>query len=111
VKKKTIYDKEWYRFRKEYLSKPENQDCAICGKSVWSDRSAKGRLLPPELDHKVRLKDGGSKYDLSNLQPLCHSCHSIKRAYEKVGQPFRYKGCDVSGTPLDPNHHWNIASK
>lgn len=32
------------------------------------------------VDHIVPLKQGGERLALSNLQPLCHSCHAIKTA-------------------------------
>tara|TARA_R110000751_G_scaffold108446_6_gene205062 strand:+ start:2089 stop:2457 length:369 start_codon:yes stop_codon:yes gene_type:complete len=34
------------------------------------------------VDHIVPLKQGGERLALSNLQPLCHSCHAIKTAKE-----------------------------
>ena len=29
-------------------------------------------------DHKIRIADGGSELDWSNLQPMCSSCHNKK---------------------------------
>lgn len=44
-------------------------------------------------------------WNRDNWQPLCKSCHdSIKQRFEKSG---RVAGCDTSGMPLDPNHHWS----
>ena len=34
------------------------------------------------VDHIVRIKDGGSRTDYSNLQSLCESCHAKKSAKE-----------------------------
>jgi 5-methylcytosine-specific restriction protein A len=45
--------------------------CAVCGREPTQ-----------EIDHIVRLKDGGLPYDWSNLQGLCSSCHAVKRSAE-----------------------------
>jgi 5-methylcytosine-specific restriction enzyme A len=34
------------------------------------------------IDHIVRIKDGGSRTDFSNLQNLCEHHHAVKSAYE-----------------------------
>ena len=46
--------------------------------------------------------------DPGNLQPLCHECHSRKTAASH-GKSVR-QGCDASGNPSDPMHHWNQAA-
>lgn len=47
-------------------------------------------------------------WDRANWQSLCTNCHSsYKQRLEKSG---REVGCDVSGRPLDPRHHWNRPS-
>ncbi|MDD1978994.1 HNH endonuclease [Pseudomonas tussilaginis] len=72
------------------------------------------------VDHKVapRLKDAKASgdparikaawklfWDPDNWQSLCKFCHdSVKQRLERSG---RIAGCDTSGLPLDPNHHWN----
>jgi 5-methylcytosine-specific restriction endonuclease McrA len=43
------------------------------------------------VDHIVRRSDGGSD-EWSNLQPLCHSCHSMKTSREGP----RGKGGEIS---------------
>lgn len=60
---RTIYNKhKWKRTRERILF---NQPlCARCG-SVAED-----------VHHLVDLKDGGDPYDPTNLEPLCHACHS-----------------------------------
>lgn len=35
------------------------------------------------VDHIIEIKDGGDMLSLSNLQPLCYSCHNKKTASEK----------------------------
>lgn len=72
------------------------------------------------VDHKIaprvqEAKDSGDPerlkaawklfWDESNWQSLCKFCHdSVKQRLERSG---RIAGCDPSGLPLDPNHHWN----
>lgn len=44
-------------------------------------------------------------WDKTNWQALCKRCHdSYKQRLEKSGT---VAGCDTSGMPLDPNHHWH----
>lgn len=38
------------------------------------------------VDHIHELRDGGDRYDPSNLQSLCHSCHTIKTHEAKRGR-------------------------
>jgi len=56
-----------------------------------------------ELDHVVPLGKGGTHAD-ANMQGLCRSCHDAKSRADRGLAP---KGCDDSGTPTDPSHHWN----
>ena len=58
-----------------------------------------------DVDHIVRIADGGDWFDPENLQSLCHECHAMKTAREE-GKTVRM-GCDVNGRPLDPLSHWN----
>lgn len=53
-----------------------------------------------------RIADARSLFwDSSNWQALSKRCHdSWKQRLEKSGT---VAGCDASGIPLDPNHHWN----
>ena len=55
------------------------------------------------MDHVIRLVDGGTDADV-NLQSLCHVCHTRKTAKENGARP---RGCDVNGTPTDPEHPWS----
>lgn len=62
-------------------------------------------VMATDVDHA-----NGDPSDNSddNLQPLCHSCHSLKTAAERGGNVRM--GCDTDGTPLDPRHPWNNAA-
>lgn len=53
--------------------------CAECGRA--------GRL---EVDHKLRIRDGGPELDRRNLQPLCRSCHIAKTRAENTLTRRRY---------------------
>jgi 5-methylcytosine-specific restriction protein A len=81
------YGERWRRFRLWYLKL--HPVCAHCGRAA------------NEVDHIQPLRDGGEKYDLENLQPLCKSCHSRKTQAEMHGKPPRL-GCDVNGFPVLP---------
>lgn len=56
-----------------------------------------------EVDHIKPLSRGGDD-SLANLQALCHEHHAQKSALE-AGKRWQF-GCDASGWPLDPAHHW-----
>lgn len=66
------YDYAWSKFRKSYLRL--HPVCAVCGR------------LANEVDHVIPFKGDKTKiFDLDNLQPLCHECHSRKTAKENGG--------------------------
>ena len=47
-----------------------------------------GPVAATDVDHIVARRDGGSD-KFSNLQPLCHSCHSIKTNEERAREGGR----------------------
>jgi hypothetical protein len=57
-----------------------------------------------DVDH---ISGDPSDNRTSALQPLCHSCHSIKTGQERAGRVAQLRGCDVTGRPIDPAHPWN----
>lgn len=64
------YDRRWQRLRRMVLA--QQPFCVACERE--------GRVTPAtDVDHIVPLADGG-RDEWSNLQPLCHSCHSRKTA-------------------------------
>jgi 5-methylcytosine-specific restriction enzyme A len=74
------YDYQWQRFRAAYLT--AHPLCTRC--------EEQGRLTPATLIHHiVPLKDGGDKYEASNLMQLCHDCH------ENIEGPARWKRSNV----------------
>lgn len=88
-------DPHWQRLSKAYLSR--NWQCVRC-------KLNKRLVGAVEVDHilPVRLYDA-LKYDESNLQALCHSCHSTKTNHERQGKYFDYRGaqplCRVAAKP------------
>lgn len=72
------YGYRWRKFRKQYLRL--HPVCAVCGR------------LATEVDHIIPFKGDLSKvFELDNLQPLCHECHSRKTAREDGGFGYRKK--------------------
>jgi len=71
---KTFYvSKEWLETRKRKLRL--NPLCEACQKN--------GTFIKASIvDHIIPIKQGGAKFDLSNLQSLCWSCHSRKSIKE-----------------------------
>jgi 5-methylcytosine-specific restriction endonuclease McrA len=68
-----------------------------------------GRIEPANVvDHKKPISAGGAPYPpLTELASLCERCHNTKSRAEQLGeQRWFYKGCDIFGRPLDPNHPW-----
>lgn len=69
---------------------PLCRHCALIGMEV----------IATDVDHA----DGNpANNDRSNLQPLCHECHSRKTMRNDEG----ITGCNVDGIPVDPSHPWN----
>ena len=61
----------WQVVRRRALDR-DGWRCVQCGKA--------GRL---EVDHILRVEDGGAPYDLANLQTLCRGCHVAKTNAER----------------------------
>jgi 5-methylcytosine-specific restriction enzyme A len=59
------YGVEWRKIRDAFLA--DNPDCYLCGQSA------------SDVDHIIPKRRGGTD-DWSNLQALCHVCHSRKTA-------------------------------
>ena len=82
----------WQRLRASVLSgEPLCRHCAARGLVTEAT----------DVDH-VSGDPGDNSSE--NLQPLCHSCHSLKTASDQGKRVSM--GCDKDGMPLDPNHPW-----
>lgn len=91
------YDSRWRKARITYLQR--NPLCRMCEQA--------GRLTPATVvDHITPHKgDQALFWDETNWQPLCKQHHdSAKQRAERRGHEV---GCDASGIPLDPGHHWH----
>lgn len=90
------YGYKWQKARETFLR--HNPLCTYC-----QDR---GRVTGATVvDHKIPHRgDQRLFWDQGNWQSLCAECHSsVKQAEEKSGV---VSGCDITGSPIDPNHHW-----
>lgn len=68
--------------------------------------TVKGR----DIDHIVPMSAGGPELDMSNLQTLCHKCHSSKTGKE-MGNRFQTTTCNteiilVVGPPASGKSHY-----
>ena len=70
-----------------------------------------------QVDHVRSKRSGGAALSEHNSMCMCGTHHSQKttsrdmrgRRNSRLG--VRVIGCDENGKPLDPNHHWNKASR
>jgi len=62
-------------------------------------------IMGEEVDHIVPLYKGGRDIE-ANLQTLCKRHHDAKTRQD-MGWVQPAPGCDASGYPVDPMHHWN----
>jgi hypothetical protein len=87
------YDRSWQKLRTRFLRAMPR--CRICGARAT------------DVDHIVSLKRAPElRLDWTNLQPLCHACHSrITNAYDRPGWEPR-GGCDAEGHTIDQRHPW-----
>ena len=80
--------KRWRDTSKSFLK--NNPLCVVCS-------------YPAQItDHIKEIKDGGSKYDWENLQPLCKSCHNSKTAEEKRKRGGGVKSLGSGSENTDP---------
>ncbi len=66
--------------------------------------------LATDVDHIKAINAGGDPLAWSNIQSLCHACHSRRTYYLEVlgWDHVPTKGADPkTGLPLDPTHPWN----
>ena len=74
---------------------------------LCADHQKRGQVVEATVvDHVVPHRGNNELFwDSSNWQSLCKLCHDgHKQRLEKGGG---ITGCDLSGLPLDPAHHWS----
>lgn len=91
------YNSRWQKARATYLR--SNPLCVECDRQ---GRTTSAVIVDHIIPHRG---DQELFWDKTNWQALCKRCHdSYKQRLEKSGT---VAGCDTSGMPLDPNHHWH----
>jgi 5-methylcytosine-specific restriction endonuclease McrA len=93
-----IYNRRNWRDRLQPLKLAEQPLCELCLKVGRITRAT-------TVHHLVDIAAGGAPYpELSELQSLCTSCHSMVTRARQCGVNYVAKGCDAHGLPLDPRH-------
>lgn len=79
-KRQTNEDNQFYHTKEwkavSYVMSIEEPLCRECKKK---NNRVKASTI---TDHIIQVRKGGSKYDKSNLQRLCDSCHASKSGKE-----------------------------
>lgn len=86
----------WKKLRRQVLN-----DVPLC------EYCPPGTITPAtEVDHQNFDPSDNRR---ENLKSTCRPCHSIRTMASLYGRPARM-GCDESGNPINPMHHWNEAA-
>jgi 5-methylcytosine-specific restriction protein A len=105
------YTRRWKNYRDRFL-----QAHPLCAMHLKQGRPVAATVVDHVKPHRLgeAIESGDEErivvarklfWDPKNHQALCESCHnSHKQRMEKSGAVV---GCDQSGRPADPNHHWN----
>ncbi|HCE39691.1 MAG: HNH endonuclease [Alcanivorax sp.] len=90
------YGKRWRAAREQFLA--EHPLCVFCQR--------RGRVAAATVVDHIVPHRGDQKlfWSRSNWQALCAPCHN--RDKQRMERGGTLAGCDESGMPLDPNHHW-----
>ena len=99
--------KFWRLLRREALIRDHHR-CTVPG---CPNTQRMGRMYVDHIKTRPNVTTPTPLDVLSNLRTLCgpHDAQ-VKEARggnRKNGGKLRISGCDPSGRPLDPNHHWN----
>lgn len=105
------YNGKWRAARDQFLR--DNPLCAMDQtRGTHGPATVVDHIVAPKLREARESGDAEASarafqrfWDRDNWQALCKHCHdSVKQRYEKSGV---IAGCDASGLPIDPRHHWN----
>lgn len=91
------YGSKWQKAREAYLKLHP-----LC-----VDHKRRGHIVPATVVDHVIPHRGDLKlfWDRNNWQSLCKPCHDGHKQRIERGGPV--VGCDVTGLPIDPGHHWH----
>lgn len=94
-----LYGRKWRDARQAFLV--GHPLCVFCHQL--------GRDTPASVVDHIVPHRGDEKlfWDVTNWQALCKACHDGAKA--ELEQTGTLRGCDTSGTPLDPGHPWNFS--
>lgn len=89
--------RRWRRIRAQQLE--AQPFCVFC--------RGEGRLIPATVcDHIEPHRGDVARFYAGPFQSLCKRCHdSAKARIESGSGPI---GCDESGMPINPRHHWHV---
>jgi 5-methylcytosine-specific restriction enzyme A len=90
------YGSKWQSYRTRFLR--ENPFCRLCWQAKRQSRATVVDHIQPHKGDKTLF------WARSNHQALCQTCHDGTKKQLEVSGTLR--GCDASGVPLDPTHHW-----
>lgn len=89
---KFYHSRAWKRVSSMQLN--SSPLCVVCGE-------------PAKIaDHKVEIKDGGSKLSLDNLQSMCVSCHNVKTSREKNMRGGAVKSLEGKAENTEPPNNF-----
>jgi 5-methylcytosine-specific restriction endonuclease McrA len=92
---KKIYDSTaWRKHTRPAVLVRDAFTCAMCSKLFKSSE-----LI---VDHIIEIKDGGDKFNKSNLQTLCIGCHNIKTSDERKKRGGWVKSLQPSPRTTEP---------
>jgi len=95
-----LYDtKTWKVLRAECLY--VTPWCVLCAqRDIYTPATVVDHIKPHKGDEALF-------FNFDNLQSLCKACHDRHKQRAEKRKDGLIQGADATGTPTDPNHHWN----
>ena len=99
TKRERFYSQSrWYKQVRKQVLYNSNYRCAHC----HADLHDAGKHA--QVHHVIPLTHAPTLgFDMFNLEALCVHCHNREHGRGMYG-------CDVNGTPLDPDHPWRSSN-